>query len=80
LQHTATHCNTLQHTVAQCNNLPFVGSSLLRISTSLVQILLGNLNAEDDSHIDYVKLLSGKLKSDSFPMDVYTAYKTMEQS
>ena len=52
----------------------------MRISTSLVQILLGKLNAEDDSHIDYVKLLSGKLKSDSFPMDVYTAYKTMEQS
>ena len=52
----------------------------MRISTSLVQILLGNLNAEDDGHIDYDKLLSGKLKSGYFPMDVYTAYKTMEQS
>jgi len=45
-----------------------------------VQILLGNLNAEADGYIDYDKLLSGKLKSGSFPMDVYTAYKTMEQS
>jgi Ca2+-binding EF-hand superfamily protein len=48
------------------------------MSTSLVEILMSNLLIEDDGKIDYDKLLSGKLKSGSFPMDVYTAYKTME--
>ena len=48
------------------------------MSTSLVEILMGNLLVEDDGKIDYDKLLSGKLKSGAFSMEVYTAYKTME--
>jgi len=48
------------------------------MSSSLVEILLQNLEIEDDGKIDYDKLLSGKLKTGTYPIDVYTAYKCME--
>jgi Ca2+-binding EF-hand superfamily protein len=63
-------------------DLPTVQAILNRadvgMSSSLVEILLQNLTIEDDGKIDYDKLLSGKLKTGSYPIDVYTAYKSME--
>lgn len=63
-------------------DLPTVQAILDRadvgMSHSLVEILIQNLTIEDDGKIDYDKLLSGKLKTGSYPIEVYTAYKAME--
>ena len=50
------------------------------MSTSLVEILMQNLMVEDDGKIDYDKVLSGRLKTGTFSIDIYTAYKTMESA
>ena len=56
-----------------------LGRADVGMSASLIEIVMGNLNVEDDSRIDYDQLLSGRMKRETFNMDVYVAYKTMEQ-
>ena len=55
-----------------------LGRADVGMSTSLVEILIQNANEEDDGKIDYDLLLSGKLKRETFNIEVYVAYKTVE--
>ena len=57
-----------------------LGRANVGMSNSLIEIVMTNLNLEDDKSVDYDALLSGKMKRDTFNMEVYVAYKTMESN